>query len=229
MKMAKKTFVLSLGGSVFVPDSIDIGFLKKFKVFIEQQIKKGHRFIVVAGGGATARKYRDAGAAVVHKMPIEDLDWLGIHATRLNAQLLRTIFRGTTYQKVIKDPTKKHNIKADLIIGAGYRPGNSTDYCAVLIAKNYGAKTVINLSNIDYVYTKDPKLAGAKKIEKISWTEFRKIVGNKWDPGLHAPFDPIASKHAQENKLRVVVMNGKNFKNLENLLSGKKFKGTVIE
>ena len=98
-----------------------------------------------------------------------------------------------------------------------------------MIAKNYGAKTVINLSNIDYVYTKDPKLAGAKKIEKISWTEFRKIVGNKWDPGLHAPFDPIASKHAQQNKLRVVVMNGKDFKNLENLISGRKFKGTVIE
>ncbi len=226
--MPKKTFVLSLGGSVFVPDAIDTTFLKKFKSFIITEIKKGNRFVIVSGGGATARKYRDAGAAVVQTMPIEDLDWLGIHATRLNAQLLRTIFRGIAYQKVIKDPTKKHKIKADLIIAAGFRPGNSTDYCAVMIAKNYGASTVINLSNIDYVYTKDPKLAGAKKIEQISWADFRKIVGNKWDPGLHAPFDPIASKHAQQNNLRVIVANGKDFKNLEKIISGKKFKGTII-
>ncbi len=227
--MQKKTFVLSLGGSIVVPDGIDSGFLKKFKVFIQKEISKGNRFVIVCGGGATARKYRDAGAAVVHKMPIEDLDWLGIHATRLNAQLLRTIFRGLAYQKVIKDPTQKRHINADLIIAAGFRPGNSTDYCAVMIAKNYGAKTVINLSNIDYVYTKDPKLSGAKKIEKISWPEFRKIVGNKWDPGLHAPFDPVASKHAEQNKLKVIVTNGRNFKNLENIFSGKKFKGTTIE
>ena len=54
------------------------------------------------------------------------------------------------------------------------------------------------------------------------------MVGDKWDPGLHAPFDPVASKHAQKEKMKVVIM-GKNLKNLDNFLNGKRFKGTVVQ
>jgi uridylate kinase len=90
-------------------------------------------------------------------------------------------------------------------------------------------KKIINLSNIDYVYDKDPKkFPGAKKVEKFSWAEFRKLVGDKWNPGLNAPFDPIASKIAQESGMEVAIMNGRNLKNLKNYLEGKKFKGTTI-
>ena len=89
---------------------------------------------------------------------------------------------------------------------------------------------MINLSNIDYVYDKNPKkFKGAKPLKNISWKDFRKIVGNKWDPGLNLPFDPVASKLAEKLKLKVVVMNGKPLSNLKNLLSGRSFKGTVIE
>jgi uridylate kinase len=226
----KKTFILSLGGSLIVPDNLDTKYLRNFKNFVEKQVKKGHRLIIVAGGGSAARKYRDAGKAVVSKMTIDDLDWLGIHATRLNAHLLRTILRELAHPAIITNPTIKEKTNAPVIIGAGYRPGNSTDYCAVLLAKLYGADTVINLSNIEYVYTRDPrKYKSAEKIESINWTEFRKIVGHTWDPGLHAPFDPIASKMAQKYGLEVIVSNGKDLKNLSNILNGKKFKGTVIK
>jgi uridylate kinase len=226
----KKTFILSLGGSLIVPDSLDIAYLKKFKKFVEAQVKKGHRLIIVAGGGSTARRYRDAGKAVVSQMTLDDLDWLGIHATRLNAHLVRTIFREIAHPAIITNPKIKEKTSAPVIIGAGYRPGNSTDYCAVHLANLYGAKTVINLSNIEYVYTADPrKNKNAEKIESINWTNFRKIVGHTWDPGLHAPFDPIASKHAQKFDLEVIVANGKDLKNLNNVLDGKKFKGTVIK
>ncbi len=225
----KKTIILSLGGSIIVPDQIDTKYLRAFKAFIEKEVKNGHRLIIVAGGGSTARKYRDAGQAIVKKMPVDDLDWLGIHATRLNAHLLRTIFRGLAHPRIITNPHEAEDIAEPIIIGAGYRPGFSTDYDAVHLARAYGASQVFNLSNIDYVYTKNPKLKGAKKIEEISWSNFRKIVGNKWDPGLHAPFDPIASKFAQQFKLEVVVLNGKNLKNLANALAGRKFIGTIIK
>jgi uridylate kinase len=223
-----KTLILSLGGSLIVPSAIDSGFLIKFKAFIESEIKNNTRFIIVAGGGATARAYRDAGIAVVKKMPIDDLDWLGIHATRLNAHLIRTIFRQEAYAKIVTHPGIKDRTDKPIIIGAGYRPGCSTDYDAVHLAKTYGARKVINLSNIDYVYDKDPKKPGAKKIEEITWKKFRKIVGNKWNPGLHAPFDPIASKFADQNNLEVLVVNGKNFKNLKAAIDGKAFIGTII-
>ncbi|GAC1412313.1 MAG: UMP kinase [Candidatus Doudnabacteria bacterium] len=225
----KNTFILSLGGSLIVPNSIDSDFLKKFKAFLEAEVKKGNRFILVAGGGSTARIYRDAGIAVVKKMPIDDLDWLGIHSTRLNAHLIRTIFRNLAYAKIITHPHVKDRTDKPIIIGAGYRPGCSSDYDAVLLAKTYGAQTVINLSNIDYVYDKDPKKQGAKKIERINWKDFRKIVGDKWDPGLHTPFDPIASKFAQKNHIEVLVLNGRDLNNLKDAIHGKKFNGTIIK
>lgn len=226
--MSKKTFVLSLGGSLIVPENIDVSYLRKFKAFVEKAIKEGTRFVIVAGGGSTARKYRDAGRGVVKQMPVDDLDWIGIHATRLNAHLIRTIFRDHAHREIITNPAEKFVIKESIVVGAGYWPGHSTDFQAVQFAKKFNAQMVINLSNIDYVYTKDPKKKGARKIENISWTNFRKIVGNKWYPSLHAPFDPIASKLAQSFKLKVAVINGRNFSNIKKVMNGSKFKGTLI-
>ena len=115
-------------------------------------------------------------------------------------------------------------------MAAGWRPGFSTDFDAVLLAKYFHAKTLINLSNIDHVCDKDPrKFPDCKKIKEISWPEFRKIVGNKWDPGMNAPFDPIASKEAQAIGLEVVIMNGQKLANLKKFLEGDKAKGTVIK
>ena len=116
------------------------------------------------------------------------------------------------------------------LVAAGWRPGWSTDYVATILAERLGAKTVINLSNIKYVYSSDPKKnKDAKKIKEINWHDFRKIVGNKWDPGLNMPFDPVASKHAEELGLKVIIAEGKNIKNLENIFEGKEFQGTLIE
>ena len=225
----KQVFVISLGGSLIVPRTgIDWAFLKKFRKLILEQTKKGKKFYLVTGGGRTCRDYQEAAKKVV-KVPDEDLDWLGIHSSRLNAHLIRTIFRDVAYPEVIKNPTIHFPETSKVVIGGGWKPGWSTDYVATMIAQEYEIKTIVNLSNIDYAYNKDPKkFKDAEKIEDINWTEFRKIVGNKWKPGLNMPFDPIASLKASQLGLQVVIMNGKNMKNLENLLNEKKFKGTII-
>ena len=115
-----------------------------------------------------------------------------------------------------------------LFRSAGWKPGWSTDYDAVLLAKNFGVSEIINMSNIDYVYDKDPKkFKDAKKIEKTSWKDYTNLVGNKWKAGMNVPFDPIAAKEAQKSGMKVCII-GKDLENLENLLNGKKFKGTVI-
>ncbi len=211
------------------PSGIDWRYLKELRRLILAKTRAGHRFILVAGGGTTCRHYQQAAAKVVKLQPV-DIDWLGIHASRLNAHLLRTIFFNIAYPKVIKDPTRLIKTGEKVIIAGGWKPGWSTDYDAVMLAKTYGAKEVINLSNIDYVYDRDPKkYSGAKKITGISWQNFRKIVGSKWTPGLSKPFDPIASKLAAEVGIKVIIMNGKKLINLEKCLAGKKFQGTVIE
>ena len=220
--------IISLGGSLIVPEEIDVVFLKKLKELILRHVKQGKKFILITGGGKICRKYQKA-AAEIRQLDEEDLDWLGIHSTRLNAHLIRTIFRDTAYPKVVKNPTKKEEFKNPILVAAGWKPGCSTDYDAVLLAKTYNAKKLINLTNIDYVYDKDPqKFEDAKRIEKISWTDFRKIVGNEWDPGLNLPFDPVASKEAQNLNLEVAIMNGSDLENFEDYIEGKDFKGTVI-
>ena len=223
-----ETVVISLGGSLIVPSTVDINFLKKFKQLILKFIRS-KRFIIISGGGKICRIYQNAASAIT-KLADEDLDWLGIHATRLNAHLLRTIFRGYAYPRIINNPEEKIKLNRPILIAAGYKPGFSTDYDAVLLAKNFGVKTLLNLTDKDYVYNKDPDIfKDAKPLKQMTWKAYRKISGNNWDPGLNLPFDPVAAREAEKIKLKVVVMNGKNIKNLDNFLSGKNFKGTVIQ
>ncbi|MFA9289044.1 MAG: UMP kinase [Weeksellaceae bacterium] len=223
--------VLSIGGSLIVPNGgIDDVFLSKLNTFIRGYIKKGKRFFVVAGGGRVARQYRDAGKSVIGTMTDQDLDWLGIHATRLNAHLLRTIFEDIAHPRIIENYDKKlDNWKEPLVIGAGWKPGWSTDYDAVVLARDYGANLIINMSNIDWVYDKDPgKFSDAKKIDRLTWEELQELVGTEWSPGINTPFDPIAAQLAKELDLTVIVTNGNDFRNLNNIIDGEAFKGTVV-
>ncbi len=232
MPQNSNSYIISLGGSLIVPNEIDLGFLKNFKKLIVSEIRRKKKFVIITGGGKTARHYA-AAAKQLGELKSDDLDWLGIHATRLNAHLIRTIFKNVARPRIITHPTDPTDLipgKFSVLVAGGYKPGCSTDYDAVLLAKHYGIKNILNLSNIDYVYHKDPrKHKDAKKIERISWKEFQKIVGNKWDPGLNTPFDPIASKLASKEKIKVAILNGKNMINIKNYLDGKKFTGTVIE
>lgn len=231
----KNIIVISLGGSLIVPRHVDWKFLKKFRELIVSEIKKGKRFVIVTGGGYVAREYIQS-ASKVTQLTRNDQDWLGIHATRMNAHLIKTIFRNYAHPRINKNPLTKEDISEHfshgekIMVAAGWHPGWSTDYVATIHAKRFSAKVLINLSNIQYAYNKDPKkFKDAKKIEEIKWKDFRKIVGNRWDPGMNVPFDPVASKTAQEIGLEVIIAGGKNLANLKNILAGKKFKGTVIK
>ncbi len=223
-----ETVVISLGGSVLAPSNIDTEFLSEFRKLILPFLKRD-RFVIICGGGKTAREYMSAASKVV-KLTHEDLDWLGIHATRLNAQLLRNVFSDVAHKRVIRNPNEKIKTKERLIIAAGWKPGRSTDYIAVMLAKNLGAKTVINVTNTDYVYDKDPsKFPGARPLKSVSWKGFMKLIGaTRWSPGLNTPFDPVAARAAQRFGLRVSIM-GKNLANLRGFLNGRQFRGTLIQ
>jgi len=218
-------FVISLGGSLVYPKKFDKIFVDKFSRLISKEVKKGNKFIIYCGGGYLARKRQRLFSFIKNKY---FLDWIGILATRSNAEKLKENLDINTYKKIITNPTKKVKFENDVIIAAGWKPGWSTDYDAVLLAKRLGIKSIINMSNIDYVYDKDPKkFKNAKALNNISWKSFRKLVGNEWKPGLNMPFDPIAAKEAQKSGITVVV-TGNNLNNLKNILENKKFKGTII-
>lgn len=229
----KDTIVLKLGGSLIVPNGgLDVAYIKKFYTFIRNQVaEKNRRFFILIGGGKLSRHYRDAGAEITgHELPTEDLDWLGIHATRLNAHLFRTIFRDLAHPAIIKKYEFIQKPDKPIVIAAGWKPGWSTDYDAVILAQDYNIKTVIKMSNADHVYDKDPRrYKDAKPFNKISWEKYRGMVGDKWNPGEHAPFDPIAAKLASQVKTRVLYLDGKDIANVEKAMDGKPFEGTTIE
>ena len=220
--------IISLGGSLIFPDSIDTEFLDAFHKMMVTYIEKGTTFVFITGGGKICRRYQEA-IKSLRDVETTDLDWMGISTTRANAMLVKLLFKEHAHEEIILDPGDAKGINTPVIIGAGWKPGWSTDYDAIEMAVTTGAKKVINLSNIDFVYTADPKTnPDAVKIEKTTWAEYRKIIPAEWTSGINAPFDPIASKHAEENGITVAIMNGKNLENLASYLDGKEFLGTVI-
>lgn len=220
---------MSLGGSLIVPNGVDVDFVKPFVELIKEYVLKGYQFILITGGGNMARDYNDSLKKIVSPSN-EDLDWLGISITKANAEFIRVCFDDLAYQKIMNDPDVIPETSRPILVGGGWKPGNSSDLAAVHAAKSIGTDKIVNLTNIDYVYDSDPKLnKDAKPIEKISWVDFILLFPNDWVPGRNIPFDPIASVEAQTNSQEVVILNGKNFDNLRAYLDGKPFKGTIIK
>jgi len=153
-----KLIVISLGGSLIVPDNIDTNFLSSLKNLIEEQVTKGHKFVIVTGGGKTCRRYQKAASEVNPKLSEEDLDWIGIYTNHFNGHLLHYIFKNLSDKTFIGDPTTiSMSERPVMIVGGGWKPGSSSDFDTVEAANAVGADTVINLSNINAVYSEDPK------------------------------------------------------------------------
>lgn len=215
----QKVVVISLGGSLINGGTIDTKLIQNLKRTLD---KIPAKFILVCGGGKPARDYAKAARALGVRGPA--LDEIGIRATALNAELIRHAFRAGPVET--KPRAKKF---AKYLVACGWKTGGSSDHDTVLWARVFRTKTILNLTNVSYVYTKDPRLPGAKPLPELTWAQYRRIIGNRWESGVHAPFDPVASKAAEQFNLSVIITNGKDTPNLKKLLTGKNFQGTVIQ
>ena len=225
----KKVIVISLGGSLIIPEEVDIKFLKKFKEVIEKNSSK-YRFVVVCGGGSTARKYikglREDGKSNFFQ------SMAGIAVTRLNARFMTYLFGREANEGIPHD--MKHvasllNKNEIVFCGAlRYNTKQTTDGTSADIA-HYFKSPLINLTNVPGLYNKNPKkYKDAKFIPKISWKDFH-IMANKtkFQPGQHFVLDQSASEIIMGKKITTYIL-GQDMKQLDNLLKNKKFKGTVI-
>ena len=223
--------VISLGGSIIAPRGIDTGFLKEFSLLLDRYLMDdvARRLVIVCGGGSLARDYQSALRAIVADSSDEDLDWVGIAATRVNGELVRRMLAQRCVEELVSDPTAVTGFAGRVLVAAGWKPGFSTDNDAILLAKRLSASTVINLSNLAQVYREDPKKnPAAQPLENISWTEMRRIVGDSWTPGKNTPFDPIAAREAAAAHIRVIFAFGRDLANLGRILAGLSFVGTTI-
>ncbi len=227
----EKMQILDLGGSIVAPEVIDTDFLQKMRDFLLNWLNedKERRLILIIGGGAPARKYQNAYKETDADADHEELDWIGIMATRLNAQMVKAVLGSECKDPVVTDPSEVRSMTGRILVAAGWKPGFSTDYDAVVLAENFGAKSILNLSNIKKVYSADPKLdPRAVPLDSLSWKEYQKMCGDTWSPGINTPFDPVATRKARTLGLKVIAADGRDLENLGKIFNDMPFTGTLI-
>ena len=223
--MKKEVIVISLGGSIIIPDEIDIKRIREFKKVIRSNLNK-YKFVIVCGGGSVARKYINA----LKDKPDELQSYAGISATRMNARFMSYFFDFDQKEiphtiENVKNRLKRQNT---VFCGAlGYNKNQTSDSTAVRVAKEVNAK-FINITDVKGLYDKDPKkFKNAKLIKEISSEEFYKIASKiKFKAGQHFVIDQHASKLINENKIPSYIV--RDNKELNNILKNKKFIGTKI-
>lgn len=208
-----KTIIVSLGGSVYYPQRFRKIYIQKFAKILKK-FSATYNYFIVCGGGASARRN-------IQKISADDeeKDLAGIRAINENAEKVLAILKEelSFFKQVIKDPSEIKNKHANFVFGASI-PGHSTDWVAVKIAEKLQIKEVVNISNIDKIYDRDPALKQAQPFDEITWNSFFRIIGTDFKPGGHYPFDPIASKIAHKNNIVVYNINGNKLSKFEAFL-----------
>ena len=220
-------YVISLGGSIIVPDDVDYDFLKKFKEILFEF--KKDKFVIVTGGGSVARKYIKA--LDQNKSSLQEIGLIGMTACNLNAKFL-IAFLGLKQELPKSINEIKYLLRKNNIVCTGtleFKTNNTSDGEAALLASELNC-TFINLTNVNGLYTKDPKkFKDAKLISNISYKEFDNLMDKiKFKPGQHFVLDQNASHIIMKHKLKTVLLNGKNVNNFKKFLQSKEFIGTII-
>lgn len=225
----KKVIVISLGGSLIVPDKVNVSYLKKFREVVRKNSGK-YKFIIVCGGGSVARKYINALREVGINETLQSM--AGISTTRTNARFMSYFFNQNPWKGI---PQKMEEIRGYLkkqdIVFCGaleYKPHQTSDSTSAQIAEHF--KTIfVNLTNVSGLYNKNPKEhKNAKFIPDISWLEFDKLANKmKYKPGQHFVLDQTAAKIIMKHEITTYII-GEDAKQLDNFLNGRKFKGTKI-
>jgi len=227
----KKVIVISLGGSLIVPDRINTEFLERFRKTLLKNTRK-YRFIVVCGGGNTARIYINGleNQKIKNKEYFQSL--LGISSTRLNARFMTYFFKKDANQGIPHDMKSiKNLLRLNNIIFCGalrYAKDQTSDSTSAKLA-HYFKTPFINLTNVKGLYEKNPKkFRSAKFIPEISHKNFLKIAKTiEFTPGQHFVLDQTAAKVIKKYNIPTYIL-GPDLKQLDNLLNKKHFIGSVI-
>lgn len=226
----KEVKVISLGGSLIAPEKIDLNFIKEFKKVINNN-KSKYKFIIICGGGTTARKYIHALKDLGLNEKLQS--FIGISATRINARFMSYIFG---FDPESGMPNTLHElekyVKRQEITFCGaleYEMHQTSDSTAAEIARHFKTD-FINMTDVSGLHDKNPKeYKNAKFIPEISWEGLFKMANkNKFKPGQHFVIDQSAAEMIMNWKI-VTYIIGKSLRQLDNLLNGRKFIGTVVK
>ena len=222
--------VLKLGGSLLYGDANEIitDRIKVYAASIKSLVKDGNEFVIIVGGGKAARTFitaaRELGANEAQ------CDWLGIKMARHNAELLCAALGDVAYPKIAEslDELEVAMGFGKVVLMGGLNPGQSTNAVAALEAETVNAEILLNATNVDGVYDKDPKLSDAKKLDKVDISELKIILsGGGTRAGEYKLFDPVALRVIERSKIKTIIFDGNNPDNLRKLIKGEAV-GTIV-
>ncbi|MGB0652608.1 MAG: UMP kinase [Thermoplasmatota archaeon] len=228
--------VIAFGGSVLAPERLEADRLAAVADRVAAWAV-GRRLVLVVGGGHVARRYIEAGRALGAQ---EDaLDEVGIAATRLNATLLAAALRQRGLDVAPTRPSVPVTIEEAaaaserhaVVVMGGTVPGHSTDFVGASIAQAVGAARFVIATNVDGVYTADPrKDPEAKRLDHVGHEELLAIVGGgTWaQAGAPGVVDGPASRLLAETGMEAAVVQGQDLDAVGAAATGAPFRGTRI-
>jgi uridylate kinase len=221
--------VVRIGGSV-VGSPLNAELISKYIDLLKELKNNGNEIVAVVGGGSLARDF----ISVATDLGLKEAqrDWAAIHVSRLFAQLflLQLGDVGCKTVPVSLDAAEACLLDGKIVIMGGLYPGMTTDSVAALIGERIHADLLIKGSNVDGIYTKDPKkYSDAEKLDKIKFDDLGKIFKmNIHKAGINQVIDPEAIKILQRCRLRTIIVDGYETKNLLAAVDGIRV-GTLIE
>jgi len=222
--------VVKLGGALF-PRDLDPspikGMAKTLAGFATQEKNK---LVIVAGGGANARAYIDAARKLDADESTSDL--LGIQLTKANAQLMTVALESEGVSApVASDVTLLPSLLRtnQAVIMGGLQPGQSTNAGAALASEITRTNILVNATDVDGVYTEDPKKnQKAIFLKTISATKLLAMVlASEVFAGSYELLDPIAIKTLQRSKIPTRIVSVLDPENIVRAIDGKSV-GTLI-
>ncbi|MFA6710702.1 MAG: UMP kinase [Candidatus Methanomethylophilaceae archaeon] len=220
--------VVSIGGSVLIPEEDDSEYIEKLAETLKKVVNDV-QLVIVCGGGKISRYYSETGRRLGGNT--YQLDELGIAITRVNAGLLSIALGDLKIDSVptTAEECARISIPGRIAVMGGTEPGHTTDAVAAMVAALMDADRIVNASNVDAVYSDDPnKNLNAKRFSEMTIDELRNIIYCDHDAGKSSIFDPLGVKIAMENRIDLIMVNGRDLDELENAILGRKIKGTFV-
>ncbi len=225
---AKEIFVVSVGGSVFINEKPNAALIAKFGETISSLHREGYRFALVIGGGKIGRSYIAAAKGI--GATNYAMDEIGIALTRVNARLLIESIESSHKEVLTKVSDAKAIIDSGKIpVYGGLLPGITTDAVSALLAESLSA-TFVNLSNVDGIYSSDPKdNPRAKFYPSLSHSRLLSLLQvAESKPGQNIVLDIPAGLVLKRSSIHSIFLDGNNLSNFESAIRGGEFNGTVV-
>lgn len=223
--MHNRDIVLKIGGSILYKDNQDINFdlMGKIKSWYVGNREQYTKLVMITGGGAMSRNLQErmqgniANEQALHNIAMSVtqtsaellVGFLGDHNIHIPKKI------GDAYEYLLKEGPRT-------IVSGGLKSGWSTDMDAAVFADILFEKRIYKVSNIEYIYDKDPrKNQNARAIKDMTWEDYFELFSitddDTHEANSNIPIDKECAKFCRNKGISFFICGGKNLYEKESL------------